>query len=138
MSLLLEGQVKISLDFDYDKGDRITISNRWLKDKSKLSPEERKELRRLLRMWQAKKGKDFPIFEPKRHVIYNQECMRMFGVELQKREPPIHIIVLVTDTNPNFGNPKKPNPKGKLYIFDRVLKNYDEYKKYMNLTLKTC
>ena len=138
MSLLLEGHIKISLDFDYDKGDRITISNKWLKDKRKLSPKERKDLRRLLRMWRAKKGKDFPIFEPKRHVVYNQECVRMFGIELQKREPPIHIIVLVTDTNPNLGNPKKPIPKGKLYIFDRVFKNYDEYLKYMNHTLKNC
>lgn len=147
MSIILEA-VKESYAFDYSKGDRISISSSFLRDKKKLDPKVRADLQRLLRTWQRRKGVDFPIFEFKNRKKYPMNlgdkrglvgvCMAQYGIELRKRVPPVHINVFITDTNPNYGNPKTPNPKGKLFIFDRIFDNYDKYNKYINDHFAWC
>lgn len=148
MIIINEGTTKESISFDHSKGDRITVTSSFLKDKKKLDPKNRAELQRLLRTWQKRKGVDFPIFEFKNRRLFPMTvgkhkkslgiCMRQFGIELRKRVPPIHINLFITETDPNFGNPAKPNPKGKLFIFDRIFTNYDHYFKYMNDRFNTC
>jgi|688.fasta_scaffold40254_11 hypothetical protein len=130
---ILEAQ-KISLSFDRSAGDRITIGNRWLSDKGKLTRQDRAALQRLLRTWERRGGENFPIFEPKKHVRYGGESLMLYGVELRKRVPPIHAVVFVTDTDPNY-DPENPQPQGKLFIFDRVFDSYGEYDNYINHTL---
>ena len=147
MSIILEA-VKESFAFDYSKGDRITVTSAFLKDKRKLDPKIRAELQRLLRTWQRRKGVDFPIFEFKNRRKFPidlgdsrgivKSCMPQYGIELRKRVPPGHINVFITHTNPTFGNPKVPNPKGKLFIFDRIFDNYDKYKKYISEHFEGC
>jgi len=132
-----EATTKISLRYNPSLGDRVTVNNSFLKDKKKLTPEVRRSLRRLIRAWKSNKGA-LPIFEPKRKVKFTKDnvttLLNMYGVEVQKREPPVHIVVIVTETNPSYkkSEKEKPNPQGTLFVFDRIFTDYDEYLNYIN------
>ena len=148
MSVLVEAVTKESISFDHANGDRITVTSNFLKDKRKLPSQIRADLQRLLRTWQRRKGVDLPIFEFKNRKKFPMEsgtkrgivgvCMRQFGIELRKRVPPVHINVFITSTDPNYGNPKKPNPPGKLFIFDRIFTNYNDYVNHINNRYDDC
>lgn len=135
-----EGTTKIALRYDPSLGDRVTVNNAFLRDKKKLTPEVRRNLRRLIRAWKSSKGA-LAIFEPKRKIKFTKNkvttLLNMFGVEVQKREPPTHIVVIVTETDPFYkkSEKSKPNPTGTLFVFDRIFTDYDEYLNYINHTI---
>lgn len=139
--IINEATTKIALRYDPSLGDRVTVNSAFLRDKKKLTPEVRRNLRRLIRDWKSSKGA-LAIFEPKRKIKITKNkvpiYLNMYGVEVQKREPPTHIVVIVTETDPFYkkSEKSKPNPIGTLFIFDRIFTDYNEYYNYINHTLK--
>ena len=135
-----EASTKIALRYDPSLGDRVTVNNSFLRDKKKLPPEIKRSLRRLIRTWKSSKGA-LAIFEPKRKIKFAKNkvpiLLNMFGIELQKREPPTHIVVIATETDPFYkkSEKSKPNPEGTLFVFDRIFTNYNEYLNYINHTI---
>lgn len=137
--ILNESTTKVSLRYNHDLGDRITVSRRFLEDKANLSPQLKIKMRHILRRWERGGGKE-PIFEPKRRIVYDGQKSMMYVVEIQKRVPPTHVVIITSKTDPLFNVPRggKPNPQGTLYIFDRVFTDYDEYLDYINNVLKNA
>lgn len=138
--IINEGTTKITLRYNPELGDRIKVTRRYLKDKYRLKkiPELKSLTQRILRQWKNSGGK-LSIFEPKRMIqIHKSEKVvvnaMIYGIEIQKREPPTHVVVLVTETDPLHNVPPGgiPNPKGKLFIFDRIITDYNEYLNYIN------
>jgi len=133
-----EATTKIALRYDHSLGDRVTVNSAFLRDKKKLPPEVKRNLRRLIRDWKRSKGA-LAIFEPKRKIKLTKNkvpiLLNMYVIEVQKREPPTHIVVIVTETDPFYKKSKKPNPPGTLFIFDRIFTDYNDYLNYINHTL---
>ena len=138
MKISLNEALKVAIPYNHSSGDRVTISGKWLRDKAKLDAETKRDLHKLIRGWQGGGGK-LPIFEPKRRVRYDGDKVMMYVIELKHREPPIHIVVFLSHSNPVYKTTfNKPNPVGKLFIFDRIIVGYDEYLKYINDVLKSA
>lgn len=137
-----ESTTKIALRYDPSLGDKATVNSAFLRDKKKLPPEVKRNLRRLIRAWKSSKGA-LAIFEPKRKVKFTKNkvatYINMFVIEVQKREPPTHIVVLVTETDPFYkkSEKSKANPIGSLFVFDRIFTDYNEYLNYINHTINS-
>lgn len=135
-----ESTTKIPLRYDPSLGDKATVNSAFLRDKKKLPPEVKRNLRRLIRAWKSSKGA-LAIFEPKRKIKLTKNkvpiLLNMYVIEVQKREPPTHIVVLVTETDPFYkkSEKSKANPIGSLFVFDRIFTDYNEYLNYINHTI---
>jgi hypothetical protein len=140
--IINEATTKIALRYYPELGDRIKVTNRYLRDKSRLKkiPELKSLTQKILRRWKNTGGNS-AIFEPKSmiqiHKSENEKIVvnaMIYGIEIQKREPPTHVVVLVTEADPLHNVPLGgiPNPRGKLFIFDRIITDYNEYLKYIN------
>lgn len=76
------------------------------------------------------KPKENPIFEPKRAVKQNKKRLAIYGIEVKRREPPIHIIVSLSDHHP-FKDETKTDG-GKYFTFHRIFFDYNKYLHYLN------
>lgn len=156
MKVSLNEALKVVIPYNHSSGDRVTPTDKFIADKAKLDADTKRDLHKLIRGWQGSGGK-WPIFEPKRRILYNvknpkynpddknnnnkfiSKKLLLYVIQLKHREPPIHITVFLDKTDPLYKTtPKKPNPIGKLFIFDRIIVGYDEYTHYINSVLKSA
>lgn len=119
-----------ALRYDKSKGDKCRVTLDFKKDKARLTPEERRNMKTFFRRWKASRGTD-PIFEAKTwgHLKeLNREGQPygkqyIYGIEVQKRVPPFHVIAVTESINNNTAI---------LFSFIRIFTNYDDYRKYLS------
>jgi len=118
---------KVALRYDRGAGDREKVTKQFLSDKKKLKPNERAIMRRYFRAWKASRGQD-AIFELKASIRFKTEgpskpTTLIYGVEVQKRQPPFHVIGIKETVN---------GGKNNLFIWTRIFTDYNSYGDYIS------
>lgn len=114
---------KTASRYDTAAGDRERVTAQFLSDKKKLTANEKKTMRKFFRVWKASKG-TIPVFEAKATAeIGGVGKTMLYGVEIQKRQPPFHVMAARKPIN---------NGKSYLYIWLRIFTDYNKYGDYIS------
>ena len=130
--------VTIKKAFRYLKnaGDRMRVTRNFIDDKSKLSDANLTYVKSWFSDWNQSQsnpktpgGK--PVFEEK---FKNKKTgLMIFGVEIHRQNPSIHMIVYINKTSPIVTKRGvKLSGGNNLFIFDRVFDSYVAYNKYLD------
>ena len=113
---------KTASRFDRALGDRERVTQQFINDKKKLNANEKRLMRKFFREWKASRGTQ-PIFEAKFVAdVGGVGKTMLYGVELQKRQPPFHVLAIRSSIN---------NSKSFLYTWVRIFTDYNKYSDFV-------
>ena len=130
--------VTIKKAFRYLKnaGDRMRVTHTFIGDKKKLSDANLTYVKSWFSDWnQSQSSPKTPggksVFEEK--FKDKKTGLMIFGVEIHRQNPSIHMIVYINKTSPIVTKKGvKLTGGNNLFIFDRVFDSYAAYNKYLD------